>query len=389
MNTIFSSPLAFIAFSAIPALVVIYLLRSRFRIHNVSSLMLWEVQKKARKGGLHISRIQTPLLFLLELLTIIMLVLAAAGPMVRSNKDTRVFIIVLDNSFSMLANDGTTPRDRAIGELKKLLTESGDFQARFILAGKTPQLLGEPVKKTSKAIDILDSWKCLAPIADLDQAITLGAELAGKTARMLVITDHKPDNLAKQGRLEWWAFGKPLSNLAFVNANKTSFEGKDRCFLAVANLSDKPTKTTLIVESLDSSQKIMQKSVELKSNQVYRTFFEPKIDSIPLQARLEHDSLDIDNEIILLSEPPKPLRIQVKIQNEPLRLAVHKAIDAAKITHLTSIEPQLLITDVPQPASAGLDLWTAQIISEPNAAAYLGPFVLDRSHPLSQGLLVS
>ena len=124
MNAFFSSPFAFFAFAAIPALVAVYLLRNRFRIHNVSSLMLWEDQRKARQGGINLSRIQTPLLFFLELLTVIIMVLAAAGLMIRSDKESRIFII-LDNSFSMLANDGTTPRDRAIKEITKFLVELG------------------------------------------------------------------------------------------------------------------------------------------------------------------------------------------------------------------------------------------------------------------------
>jgi len=386
MNTFFSTPFAFISALAIPALVAIYLLRNRFRIHHVSSLMLWEDQRKTREGGLNLDRIQTPLLFLLELLTIIMLILAAAGPMIRSNKDTRVFVIILDNSFSMLADDGITPRAKAIKEIKELLSESGNFQAHFILAGKVPQLIGEPVKSTSQASDILAGWKCLAPMADLDGSIALGSELAGKTSRILVITDHEPETVSSQGRIEWWAFGKPLSNLAFVNAARSSFEGEDRCFLAVANLSDEFVRTELTVEPMDNPQKIIRKPIELESHQIYRIIFKPENDSVGLRARLEHDSLDVDNEIVLVPEPTESLRVQVIIENEFLRSAVNRAFEAAKFIRLTSLEPQLLITDSAQPMLSRPELWTMHIVSDPDAAAYLGPFIADHSHRLAEGL---
>lgn len=386
MNVIFSSPFAVIGFSAIPVLVAIYLLRNRFRNYDVSSLMLWQDQKKARQGGLNLSRIQTPLLFLLEFLSIIMLILAATGPLIRSNRDTRVFVIILDNSFSMLAGNGQTARDKAIEDIRELLDESGNFQARFILAGKTPQLISNPVRTTSQALDIIENWKCFAPVADLEQAVTIGSELAGDTARILVITDRGPERTIDKGRLEWWAFGKSLSNLAFVNISRTSFDDKDRCFLAVANLSEDSAGTRLIVESTDASKKIMEESLYLGPGQVYRAFFEPEIGPVPLRARLSRDNLNIDNEIVLLPESPKPLRLQVSIKEKPLRDAVNKAIEATKIAHLTSIEPQLLITDVSKPIPAGFDLWTVQIISEPNAASYLGPFIIDHSHPLTEGL---
>lgn len=388
MNAFFSSPLAFIALPAIPALVAIYVLRNRFRIHHVSSLMLWEDQRQARQGGLNLDRIQTPLLFLLELLTVIALILAAAGPLIRSNRDTRVFVVILDDSFSMIADDGTgpRPRERAIEEITKLLSESGDFQARFILAGRTPQLIGEPVKSTSQAVDILDNWKCLAPTADLDRSIALGNELAGNIARILVITDHEPEAVSEQGRIEWWAFGKPMSNMAFVNAGRTSFEGRDRCFLAVANLSDKPVKSELTVESLDTAREIMRKPMELEPRQIYRIFFEAATDSAGLRARLEHDSLDIDNEIVLVAESPKPLRVKIDIENEMLNSAVRKAMEAVKSVRLTPFEPHLVIADAPQLMLSGFEQWTVEIIADPNAVSYLGPFIVDHSHPLTEGL---
>ena len=386
MNAIFSAPFAFFAFLAVPALVAIYLLRSKFRIHHVSSLMLWEDQKRARQGGLRINRIETPLLFLLELLTIILLVCAAAGPMVRSQEDARVMVIILDDSFSMLAGRAKTPRDRAIDEIKKLLRESGDFHLRFVLGGESPQLLGGTIRTMPQAKQALDNWKCLCPNADLNRAITLAAELAGKTARMLVVTDHRPENMPEQGRLEWWAFGKSLPNLAFVSASRESVNRKSRCFFAVANLSSTTAKTGLVVESLDSAKKFMQRQIEFNPNEIHRVFFESEDTSVPIRARLEADNLSIDNEIILLPEPKRSVYVRIDVGDEPLDEAVKKAVRSAGIAHLTPMQPHLLISDTPQTTSGAPDRWTVEIASDSNASAYLGPFVVDRSHAITQGL---
>src|SRR5260370_30747653 len=79
MFSLLTTPWALWGLLAIPALVAIYWLRNRFRQVPVSSLMLWRDQKEARQGGFRIRRLQTPLLFFLELLALVLLVGAAAG----------------------------------------------------------------------------------------------------------------------------------------------------------------------------------------------------------------------------------------------------------------------------------------------------------------------
>src|SRR5882672_5647578 len=103
---VFTFTFAFIGLLAAPALVAIYWLRSRSRDRRVSSLLLWLDERRIWKGGRFIHRLQTPLLFFLELLAILLLVTAAAGPMMRAGESGRPLAVVLDDSFSMLAGAG-------------------------------------------------------------------------------------------------------------------------------------------------------------------------------------------------------------------------------------------------------------------------------------------
>jgi hypothetical protein len=75
----------------------------------------------------------------------------------------------------------------------------------------------------------------------------------------------------------------------------------------------------------------------------------------------------------------------MNIRDDSVQALLDRAIEAVANVKLTSIEPDMLITDTPQPQISP-DLWTLNIICEPNSAAYLGPFVVDHSHPLTQGL---
>jgi hypothetical protein len=73
-------PLALIALATLPALAAIYILRNRFRRRQVSSLLLWRFHVQSKSGGAKVHRLQLPLLFFLELLTLLLLVVAATGP---------------------------------------------------------------------------------------------------------------------------------------------------------------------------------------------------------------------------------------------------------------------------------------------------------------------
>src|SRR6185436_7127452 len=96
-------PLALLALATVPALTAIYILRNRFRRRQVSSLMLWQFRVQSKEGGLKLHRLQLPLLFFLELLALLMLVTAAAGPHWNVPQSARPLIVVLDDSFSMRA----------------------------------------------------------------------------------------------------------------------------------------------------------------------------------------------------------------------------------------------------------------------------------------------
>ncbi|MFO0928275.1 MAG: DUF58 domain-containing protein [Gemmataceae bacterium] len=113
MSPLFLYPLAFVGLVGVPALLAIYLFRNRFRRRPVSSLMLWPAVRESRAGGRRLRAVQTPLLFLLELLAILLLVLAASEPHLRLRTSSRPLVVVLDDSYSMQAGGERSARTRA------------------------------------------------------------------------------------------------------------------------------------------------------------------------------------------------------------------------------------------------------------------------------------
>jgi hypothetical protein len=378
-------PLALLGLVGVPLLVGIYLLRNRFRRQPVSSLMLWLDTREARTGGTRIRRLQTPLLFALESLAILLLVLAAAEPRVRLSQSARPLVVILDDSFSMLAGGDQSPRQEALRALHDLLRKRPPSTIRFVLAGEKPQTAGDLARSPDKVDAILDGWRCRAPTARLDQAITLAADLGGDLGLLLVLTDHPPEVnvVPAKGRLQWWSFGRPCPNFAFVQAARTSRDGVDRCLLEIANLSGQRGDTTMTVEA--GGEVLRRSAVSLEAGQTERIILQLRPECPALHASLEPDALAIDNDVVLLPGGTKPVRVALQIGNKELPDALSRAIKAARNAILTDTRPELVFTDTAGPVDPA-DAMVVRFVVEKEAEAYRGPFVLDRTHPLTEGL---
>ena len=394
----FTLPLGFLSLLVIPGLVAIYLLRTRSRRYPVSSLMLWANQQQARQGGLRVERLQTPLLFFLELLAIILLSLAIAAPIVRMTQGAIPLMVVLDDSFSMLAGADETPQSQAIAALEEKLVPQGlnllanrHYAVRYVLAGTEPQVLNETARTADEAITQLEAWQCLSPSAALEATINLAAELGGEKALILVLTDEPPPQILEADRIQWWAFGIPQANVAFVNATRTATDSSERCLLEVTNLSPHAGSTQLIVQVDDtasqSSSSILHRStLEINPKATRRIFLNLPVGTPPLKARISDDALAIDNEVMLLPQRQKPVLVDVRIQDARLRSLVEDALASTGRALSAKTDPELVFFDDTAIADDSVEAWSMRIITESETSAYLGPFVIDLTHPLTEGL---
>jgi hypothetical protein len=386
MVPLFTTPWAFAGLVAIPTLAAIYWLRHRFRRHPVSSLMLWMHQRDVREGGTRRDRLRTPLLFYLELLAILLLVLAAAEPHLQTAPGTRPLVVVLDDSYSMRAGGMDSPRNRAVAALEEELRDHAYYSVRFLLAGETPQVLDEPVHSAGEAVVVLQGWKCRAPAARLEETMALAAELGGERGLSLVVTDHAPESPPEKGRLRWWSFGTGRPNIAFVNAARTERDGRDRCLLEIANLATEAGRTTLVVETGEPGLELQRSPLTLDPGETRRVTVELKEGTAAVRARLDPQPLELDHQAILQPSKRAPVRVDVQVSDQTLRELTKKAITVARDTLLTAVHPDLVISDEESVRDLPTDAWTLQFLVEKEAEAFSGPFVVDRTHPLTAGL---
>ncbi len=385
MAPVFVYPLAFLGLLALPALVAIYVLRNRHRPQVVSSLLLWLDVREARAGGPRIRRLQTPLLFFLELLLLVLLALAAAGPHLPAAEGARPLVVVLDDSFSMLAGGDDSVRSRAVRAIQEELRRMGRPSVRFVLAGERPSLLGDPVRAGGEVARALEGWRCLSPAASLEEALAAAAEVGGELALLLVVTDQKPEREPEKGRVQWWAFGEPRPNVAIVAAARTARDGADRCLFEIANFSDEGRQVAVGIGS-GGNAALPQRVLDIPAGASQRITLELQPGVSELFARLPDDDLAVDDHATLLPPPVRRVRVDVQVADRELRSLVEKAVEATGIAEARAVGPDVVLTDAPGTPDEGPDTWVVQFLVEKEAEAYVGPFVLDRAHPLTEGL---
>jgi hypothetical protein len=386
MLPLFTNPLAFWGLLALPILVGIYWLRTRHRRFPVSSLMLWLDTQESRQGGTRIDRLITPLLFFLELLALILLVVAAADPHLPLRESVRPLIVVLDDSFSMQAGGEDSPRHRAVQALEEELKRRPRPSVRFLLAGDGTQALGEPAHTTPEALDRLRDWHCRAASSRLEETLSFAGELGGELPLLLVLSDREPPTELHKGRVQWWSFGQPRANVAFVNAARTPHEGGERCLLEIANYAEKTTETTLVLETGDPPSELQRSTLRIPPRQTRRVIVTLPEKTPLLRARIDDDDLAIDNRVSLFPAAFRPVRTQLRIKDETLRQLIDKALRATRHAEPVEKQAEIVFTDRAETPEDVGDAWIVRILSERDAVAYAGPFVLDRNHPLTEGL---
>lgn len=375
MLPVFVNPWAFLGFLSIPVLIAIYVLRNRHRRYEVSSLLLWLDPREARSGGPRIERFQAPILFFLELLLLLLLVLAAANPYVRSSRNVRPLMVVLDDSFSMSAGGDDSTRSRGQKALEELLQEREGIEVHLIVAGEQVRTLGEGIREQRDLHTQLEGWTCRSPTANLESGISLASELGGELALILIITDQSPPMKLEKGRTQWWAFGGYRPNLAFVTAVRQD----NRCLIELANLSDEEQSTTLELQS-------KRQRISLKPNEVQRLTLDLPENTGQFTAKIpSDDALSMDDRIQLLPVQNQPLRVGINMQAGQLRTLIEKVLKGPEIS-IVEKDAEIIFTDDIEKLNAPSGAWVVDVLAEKDAEAYLGPFLLNRSHPLTQGL---
>ncbi|CAM2007299.1 BatA domain-containing protein [Acanthopleuribacter pedis] len=369
-------------------LVACYFFVGRVKSQQVSNLFLWQQAELVPRAGAKPKQFDRNVLLPLEILILILLVLAAARPQWLTREAAPLLGVVLDDSFSMQAlHDGADVRTRALAGLRRQLQQETFRDVYFVTAGPSPRLLDLGVwsPDQSDAFDRLAAeWSCKASGADLQEAQSLARQIGGEQAHIWVVTDHGATDAPPPG-VQRLAFGLPADNRAFVNAVRADESGgSEILFEVMQGKSSQPFVVTC------DDGRTQQYSFDAAPGEVvaHRVKVQPNATRVTLT--LADDALVADNRVILLRQPKPTIRVALDLKQEDLEKPIRRALTATGMVRLSADQPHLLIHDSDQPVKLPPDpsRWTLAIRQPKHTRVYQGPFILNRRHPLTEGLVL-
>ena len=187
----FLYPLGFLGLIAIPIVVLIYLLRSRYKTKTVSSTFIWKRSLKYVKRRIPLNFIMSMIL-ILQILVVVVASFAIARPTIKPLK-TEEKIVILDASASMLAVDGESTRfDAAKKMIEAAAEEIGDnHKMTLILAGEEPLMVKSRTADKGEFLTALRPLECTMKGANINKALDLAKGILNqnKGAQILLYTD--------------------------------------------------------------------------------------------------------------------------------------------------------------------------------------------------------
>ncbi len=253
-DILFSNPLALLALASIIPLIILYLLRPRTINLDIPSLLFFLKREQQRnKLSLLLRKLIRDPLFLIQLLVLILLSLAAAAPYIMEEKISgQHTVIVIDNSASMQAGG-------RLDEAKALAVERLSALNSVVWAQNVP-VLALKEGDTTRANEVIALTPQRAISADIAAAITYSQRLAGPGGTVIVFSDFAAwsgdDPLVAKGlaeyngvRVEFVQVGEESNNVGIVNGWLEVKDGAYNLNLAVKNFNDRKATVSLDIRT--------------------------------------------------------------------------------------------------------------------------------------------
>ncbi len=399
----FLNPLGLLALLGVPVVIALHLFRRRFERRRVSALFLWEARTITTLSGRRREKLLRSPSFWAELLAALVLGLAFAGPRSCGVLEAKHLVVVLDGSASMGAlppGEGSVTFANEVRE--RLATEIDDLpggsRVTVVMSGPRPRIAIGPAAFPAEALTRLAEYRPAAGRHDLAPAVALALQLAGPGAVTLYTDRFEPERHPEQVGVV--ALGRPLDNLAITRAARLrGVEGNpegERVLVTVANFArgSRPVRVGLFA----GEEELAGEALVLEAGARRHFTFELPPNTPAVEARLDGDGFAIDDRALLFPPPRRDLALATTLAEEELRfLGLKSAAATSPIDRWTDLVPRSLEASSPEEAHlaiarevvGGPETWC--LVLEPAAGEpldLLGPFLLEKRHPLLAGLVL-
>ncbi len=315
-------------FSAVPAVIILYLLRPRGKDYRISSTLLWDKLFRNQQSQTVLEKFIHNILMYLQILILALLILSLMSPYLhRAGKSRGNVILVFDTSGSMQhdAGDGGTRLEWAIKEAESLIASSEETAFSIITCdctGTDPLAVG--VKDKSTLLEALGQITCCDGGGDLSDAQSMvetfrnaggGSEEGSQAAEVIVFTDGggaaEAMHFSEYFDAQVVVVGEAVSNVAnqFLSFAEGD-AGMITCASGITNYSD--AKASMEVSLYAGERLVEIKKMTLAAEESALCFFEDfpwqgevlrsEISSVRFAGREDKDSLAGDNTAYAIGE---------------------------------------------------------------------------------------
>lgn len=171
----FLHPLGLLGLIGIPILIIIYIIKTQYTEQTISSTFLWTLSEKFLKKKNPISKIAGIISLILQVLSILVLSLAIAHPIITIPDSAQEYCLILDTSASMSMSDGESTRlERAKGKVKDVISDATDGSIyTLIVVGDTTVTAFERLESKKQAYSLIDEVEASHAADSLIDAVSL------------------------------------------------------------------------------------------------------------------------------------------------------------------------------------------------------------------------
>lgn len=195
----FLNPLGFLALLGIPVIILLYLLKQKYKEQEVSSLFLWKKAQMQSLAQEPWQKLKKNILMFLQLLAVALLAISLSNPYVMGGMQTSHTVFGLDCSLSMQAKDGENGKSRleqAKQEIKNKIEQApADAVFSIVLLQDNPVIVLSNATDKKTILQELEKAEATNGGVNWQNAKELLELAAENNGNIIVFTDQKQSEL--------------------------------------------------------------------------------------------------------------------------------------------------------------------------------------------------
>lgn len=333
------APWALWFLSAIPLIIMMYILKQKFEEREISSVYLWQQVLKDIEVNTPWQKLKKNLLLLLQLLAALLLVLALSDPFITvKGSDYSNLIIVIDNTGSMNAVYDQSTRLEKAKDLASVLVKNAatGTQITIISSGRQPKVELNNTSDKLQALQKIKAIKATNSSGNINDAVSLVKALSKQafTYKAVFYTDSGVGLDGTNGELV--SVSKPVDNISLDMISHTVKDGRLKMLIRATNHGSSDAAREITVYGNDNVLDIER--VELKPGETKSIMSEGDSKGVTyIWAELNgSDGLQGDNTVFDVVAPSKLQKVMLVSESN---LFIEKAFSIINNVELYKSNP--------------------------------------------------